>query len=61
MTVVIAVNVATRTAAKTATGSRSILVRHVAGDLLKIGEVDTGRAVSEGATASITPVVTRSS
>ncbi len=60
VTVVIAVNVATLTAAKTTTGSRSILVRHVAGGLLKTGEVDTGRAVSEGASASITPAVTRS-
>ena len=60
MTVVVAVNVATRTAAKTTTGSLSILVRHVAGSLVKTGEVDTGRAVSEGASASITPAVTRS-
>ena len=59
MTVVIAVNVATRTAAKTTTGGRSILVRHVAGGLFKPEEVDSGRAVSEGASAAITPAVTR--
>lgn len=60
VTVVIAVNVATRTAAKTTTGGRSILVRHVAGGLFKTEEVDSGRAVSEGASAAITPAVTRS-
>ena len=59
VTVVIAVNVATRTAAKTTTGGRSILVRYVAGGLFKTGEVDRGRTVSEGASAAITPAVTR--